>query len=192
MKPLTPNTPHVIIMVGIPGSGKTTFAKRFTKTFDAPYINVHEISELAGIDGPASSKVAMMMFNELLKTNRTLIFEGAASTRSQRMALASIITKSGYKALMVWVQTDPTESKQRATKKQKGVLVMSSEEFDVAYNQFQNPLISEKPVVISGKHTYATQLKAVLKRLATTTRAVVVPPASDQPRTVSGRNITVR
>jgi predicted kinase len=191
MKPLTPNTPHVIIMVGIPGSGKTTFAEHFAKTFKAPYINPRDISDLAGIDAEATEKVTKLLFDELLKTNRTLIYEGSTYARTQRMALENMVTKAGYKALLVWVQTDPAESKHRATKKQKGVLAISDAQFDAAFKQFQNPAESEKPVVISGKHTYATQLKTVLKRLATTTRTDV-PPVAEQPRIVSGRNIIVR
>lgn len=193
MKPLTPNTPHVIIMVGIPGSGKTTFAEHFAKTFQAPYINPRVISELTGIDAEATEKVTKLLFDELLKTNRTLIYEGSTYSRAQRMALESMITKAGYKSLLVWVQTDPAESKHRATKKQKGIATLSSAAFDTAYKQFQNPSAAEKPVVISGKHTYATQLKAVLTRLATVRPgASSIPSTPEQPRIVHGRNITVR
>jgi len=195
MKPLTPNTPHVIIMVGIPGSGKTTFAEHFAKTFQAPYINPRVISELTGIDAEATEKVTKLLFDELLKTNRTLIYEGSTYLKTQRMALENMVSKAGYKALIVWVQTDPAESKHRATKRQKGVTALSSEQFDAAYKQFQNPSEAEKPVVISGKHTYATQLKAVLQRLATTrppTSTTASPPPAPQPRIVPGRNIIIR
>lgn len=193
MKPLTPNTPHVIIMVGIPGSGKTTFAKSFAKTFAAPYINPRDISVLTGIDAKAAAKVTMLLFQELLKTNRTLIYEGATYSRTQRMALETIVSKAGYKALTVWVQTDTAEAKNRATKKLKGVVSLSATGFDAIHKQFQNPSVTERPVVISGKHTYATQLKTVLKRLATTTRSDSdIPPATDQSRIVRGRNIIVR
>lgn len=195
MKPLTPNTPHVIIMVGIPGSGKTTFAEHFAKTFQAPYINPRDISELTGIDATATEKVTKLLFDELLKTNRTLIYEGSTYMRTQRIALENMVTKAGYKPLFVWVQTDPVESKRRATKRQKGNSALTNQEFDTALRSFQNLAESEKPIVISGKHTYATQLKAVLKRIATAPRptAPTSTPTTQQPsRTVPGRNITVR
>ncbi|MDB5180202.1 MAG: hypothetical protein JWN12_834 [Candidatus Saccharibacteria bacterium] len=190
MKPLTPNTPHVIIMVGIPGSGKTTFAEHFAKTFQAPYINPRVISELTGIDAEATERVTKLLFDELLKTNRTLIYEGSTYARTQRMALENMVTKAGYTPLLVWVQTDPAESKHRATKKQKSIVTLSSAAFDAAYKQFQNPSETEKPVVISGKHTYATQLKAVLTRLATVRPETL--PTPGQPRVIPGRNIIVR
>lgn len=190
MKPLTPNTPHVIIMVGIPGSGKTTFAEHFAKTFEAPYINPGTISQLTGINAEATEKVTKLLFDELLKTNRTLIYEGSTYLRSQRTALENMVKKAGYKVLFVWVQTDPAESKRRATRRQNNRTPMSSEAFDASFGQFQNPSQAEKPVVISGKHTYATQLKVVLKRLAVPRQDV--PSIPKRPDTASGRNITVR
>lgn len=197
MKPLTPSTPHVVIMVGIPGSGKTTFARSFAKTFQAPYINPSDISDLTGIDAKATEKVTRLLFDELLKTSRTLIYEGSTYAKTQRMALENMVTKAGYQPLLVWVQTDPAESKHRATKRQKGAVALTSTQFDTAFKNFQNPSETERPVVISGKHTYATQLKTVLKRLATvrteaSSSTSLIPSGPGQPRTVPGRNITVR
>ncbi|RWZ78720.1 MAG: hypothetical protein EOT05_03155 [Candidatus Microsaccharimonas sossegonensis] len=195
MKPLTPNTPHVIIMVGIPGSGKTTFAEHFSKTFDAPYINAGMISNMIGSDVDTTEKITKLLFDELLKTHTTLIYEGSTYLRTQRMALANMLTKAGYKPLLVWVQTDPSESKHRATKKQRGVSSLTSKQFDAAYTKFQHPSEIEKPVVISGKHTYPTQLKTVLRRLSTTRPQISqnpLPPNSPNSRIVPGRHITIR
>jgi len=196
MKPLTPNTPHVIIMVGIPGSGKTTFAQHFAKTFQAPYINPNDISKLTGIDAKATEKVTKLLFDELLKTKRTLIYEGATHLRTQRLALENMIRKAGYKALFVWVQTDPIESKSRVTKKGKSPNILTPAQFDTAFRKFQSPTESERPVVISGKHTYATQLKGVLSRLAMvredTKASPTTPPVTPPTRNISGRNIIIR
>jgi len=190
MKPLTPSTPHVIIMVGIPGAGKTTFAENFAKSFKAPYINPRSISDLTGINAEATEKVTKLLFDELLKTNRTLIYEGSTYAKSQRVALEQMVTKAGYRPLIVWVQTDPIESKRRATKKQQDNSQLSPAQFDVAVKSFQNPVAAEKPVVISGKHTYATQLRVVLKRLAGITPNT--PPTPEKPRTIVGRSVTIR
>lgn len=190
MKPLIPNTPHVIIMVGIPGAGKTTFAENFAKTFHAPYINPRSISDLTGIDDEATEKVTKLLFDELLKTRHTLIYEGSTFAKAQRQALEQMVTKAGYRTLLVWVQTDPFEAKRRATKKQTDGSHISPGVFDDAVTQFQNPSEAEKPVVISGKHTYTTQLRTVLKRLAGVQPNT--PPKPEPPRSAQGRSITVR
>jgi len=190
MKPLTPTTPHVIIMVGIPGAGKTTFAAHFAKTFQAPYINPLELGTRAELSLKAAVKVTDVLFDELLKTNRTLIYEGPTSTKLQRLTLVKKVVQAGYKPLLVWVQTESIEAKRRATKKQKTpTMLISPAAFDAAIKRFQPPLAIERPIVISGKHTYATQVKAVLKNLASPRTDV---PIIDKPRPTSGRNIVVR
>jgi len=188
MKPLTPTTPHVIILVGIPGSGKTTFAEHFAKTFHAPYINTPGIEATVGINKAAALKVTELLFDELLKTQRSLVYEGPTENSAERLALSKYVAKAGYKSLIVWVQTDPQEAKRRATKRSK-VGALSPSEFDAAYAQFMPPIGNEKPAVISGKHTYATQLKVVLKHIAGTRPATSI---TSEPRTQTGRNITVR
>ncbi|MDB5160011.1 MAG: hypothetical protein JWO99_274 [Candidatus Saccharibacteria bacterium] len=191
MKPLTSLAPHVIIMVGIPGSGKTTFAEHFAKTFQAPYINPSRLAEKIGLSANAAEKVTLLLFEELLKTNRTLIYEGLTFTKAQRFELTKHVTKAGYKTITVWVQTEPYEAKRRATRK-LNPLAISSDEYEDAVRRFENPTAVEKPVVISGKHTYATQLKTVLKHLARNAPETQVPPAPQQPIVRTGRNIIVR
>jgi len=39
MKPLSPSLPHIIAMVGAPGSGKTQFAVEFAKIFNSPVVS---------------------------------------------------------------------------------------------------------------------------------------------------------
>ena len=189
MKPLAPTTPHVIIMVGIPGAGKTAFAEHFAHTFQSPYINPSVISTQIGVDADATEKITQLLFNELLKTNRTLVYEGSTFTKVQRLAITNYVTKAGYRPLIVWVQTEAVEAGRRATSKLRGRERLTEKQFDAALRQFQAPTDSEQPVVISGKHTYATQLKVVLKRIAGTTRPDTPP---QQPRVPSGRNIIVR
>ena len=189
MKPLTPTTPHVIIMVGIPGAGKTTFAAHFAKTFHAPYINPTDIITDANISPESAIKVTHILFTELLKTNRTLIYEGPTNTKLQRLAVLKKVTHAGYKPLLVWVQTESVEAKRRATKQQQTGRPISPATFDAAIKRFQPPLAVEKPIVISGKHTYATQVKSVLKHLAGARPEV---PITESPRPHTGRSITIR
>lgn len=187
MKPLTPTTPHVIFMVGIPGAGKSHFAEHFSKTFGAPYINHHIISDLVDSHEMTISKVAAHMLDELLKTHRTIIFEGPTHSKAARLALFTKIKKAGYLPLLVWVQTETTEAKRRATKKGSRY---DSDSYDTALQRFQPPQKTESPVVISGKHTYPTQVKIVLKHLANPRESH--SPATPPPRTHTSRSITVR
>jgi len=190
MKPITPTTPHVIIMVGIPGAGKTAFAEHFAKTFQAPTVNTQLIQTVGDVDVATAIALSHLMLDELLKTNRTIIFEGPTATKTSRLEISKRVTAAGYKPLIVWVQTESLEAKRRATKKQKDGSELSSEEFDAAIKRFHPPTATEKVVVISGKHTYTSQLKIVLKHLAGQNRVIEQP--QEQPRVRSTRNIIIR
>ncbi len=180
MKPLTPATPHAIIMAGLPGSGKSTFAEHFADTFQAPIINVHALKHLYALDDDQAEKVALHFLAEIIKTHRTVLIEGLGHSRNKRSEASRLISKAGYKPLVVWVQTDPMEAKRRATKPYPRGSHLTPEAFDTAAKAFQAPTVTERALVISGKHTYATQLKVVLKQIATTPR-----PAPEQEKPVA-------
>ena len=181
MKPITPASPHAIIMVGIPGSGKSMFAEHFAETFKAPIINESRIAYEAGLDADQTEAVSNLLLNEVLKTERTFLLEAANLTKARRASLVATITKAGFRTLVVWVQTEAVEAKRRALKAQPNGSGLSEEEFDAIVAAFQPPVAQEKATVISGKHTYATQLKVVLKQLAgSRPDSHVAPPSPRQ------------
>lgn len=187
MKPSTA-TPHVIIMLGIPGAGKTTFAEQFAKTFHAPLISHQALKQAGDIDDKQTLAIAATLLHELFKTKRTIVYDGQTDTKAMRQALVKKIISAGYTPLLVWIQTESVEAKRRATRRGGN---HTAEEFDQAVLRFQTPIEKEAAVVISGKHTYATQLKVILKHLAGG-RPSDSPPDSEQPRPRSTRNIILR
>lgn len=193
MKSLSLNQPHVIIMVGIPGSGKTFFAEKFASTFHAPYVSREKI-ETFTTDSKAVSALFSYQLGELLKTQQSVIVEGSGDTHAERIELARKAKANGYEPLFVWVQTDPTTAKNRVIKENKSI---TPEKYDRLLKRFTAPTSLEKPLVISGKHTYATQAKIILKKLSaprteevtTHTSAPARPAETTAPRR---RNITIR
>lgn len=174
MKPLNLSTPHLIIMTGIPGSGKSFFAEHFSSTFKAPYVNFEKIRQqifenpvYSNDEQAVVSRIVDYMLDELFKTNQTIVFEGPADTRTSRLQIAKKARDNGYNPMLVWVQTESIAAKARATKVVKGSPAISKERFDTIISKFNAPSPNEKPLVISGKHTYASQLKIVLGRLIT-------------------------
>jgi ATP-dependent protease HslVU (ClpYQ) ATPase subunit len=188
MKPITPASPHAIIMVGIPGSGKSAFAERFAETFKAPIINESRIAYEADLDAEQAEAISAAFLNEVLKTQRTFLIETANPTKAKRTRLIATVKKAGYRPLVVWVQTETYEAKRRALKAAPNGSGLSDTAFDTAVRVFQAPLSLDKATVISGKHTYATQLKVVLKQLAGSRPDIHIAPPS--PR--QSGNIIVR
>lgn len=180
MKPLSLSRPHLVIMVGIPGAGKSYFAEHFGNTFHAPVINTGRIRQSLGQDVSEETveQTAKLMLEELVKTNATIVYDGTSDTRASRLELSRFAHSVNYLPVFVWVQTDSIEAARRATNPRKADGYLTDEEFEKAVRRFKVPVATEKPVVISGKHTYVSQLKNVLKYLAAVREnAAVQPPA---------------
>lgn len=198
MKSLSLVKPHLIVMVGIPGSGKSFFADHFADTFNAPLVSSgrirHELFNEPAFDSNEQAIIRRMsdyMLDELYKTHRTLVYEGTADTRTDRQAITKRSRSAGYETLFVWVQTESTTARKRVEKAIKGNTAIRSDSFDIALKHFSAPRPSEKAVVISGKHTYASQLKIVLKRLVEP-RVELVEKQTPPERTIQKRTIEVR
>lgn len=187
MKSLSLTKPHMIIMVGIPGSGKSFFAEKFSSTFHAPYINYQKVSSLT--QGNAGD-ICFYLLDELLKTQQTVVFDGLSDTRTERIELAKRAKDAGYEPLFIWTQTDLATAKARTVTPKKGV---SADEYDQLHRRFTPPNVAEKPLVISGKHTYATQARVVLKKISSPRAEISThrnAPVRQQP--AGRRNITIR
>lgn len=188
MKSLSLSKPHLIATVGLPGSGKTFFAEKFADTFHAPLVSRDKfIQIIKQQDNQIIDTILYGQTYELLKTQQTVIVDGLADTRAQRAELAKLAKEGKYTLLLVWVQTDPATAKNRALHtpaKGESRQPLSNSEFEAQSRRFAAPASIEKTVVVSGKHTFATQAKVVLKKLSEPRAAISVhtaPPVRPTP-----------
>jgi len=159
-------------MVGIPGSGKSFFAEHFAETFKAPIVSFDRLRQEL-FKSPTFNKseddiigrIANYMLDEVLKTGRTVVYEGQTSLRTDRASIAKKTRDAGYEPMFVWVQTELTEAKKRAIKPNSSRPTLNADQFDIRLKRFSAPHQTEKTIVISGKHPYTSQLKIVLKYL---------------------------
>ncbi len=178
MKSLSLAKPLVIVTVGLPGAGKSFFARQFSETFGAPIVSGDRLRHMLGAGSGRDTsgqqvveQLAHYQIEELFKTQKTFIVDGFGATKPQRAFLRKQAKDKGYGTLLVWVQTDPATSQYRSMKRSKRKeddkynLPLTQEDFTHVSRRFQAPLAVESSVVISGKHTYATQARIVLKKL---------------------------
>ena len=165
MKQLQVSTPYCLIVTGLPGSGKTRFSKVFSSAFGAPFLEEGLIYALSADDG-AAKELSYEMFDQFLKTQRTIIVEPNTGSRADRAEITKRARSAGYEPLTIWVQVDPTVAQQRSTTSTKTHKAYhTTETFNRAAKKFTAPMANEKACVISGMHTTATQLRVVLKRI---------------------------
>ncbi|HEX6258927.1 MAG TPA: ATP-binding protein [Candidatus Saccharimonadales bacterium] len=207
MKSLSLPTPHVLILIGHPGAGKSFFARQFSETFGAPVVSAdtlcYEIFEKPTYSkGEVTliQKLSDHILEEMLKTKHTILYDGQSTTKSERSRIASVAKKAGYNTLLIWVQTDEATTRLRATRRNKATQQatathnLSPEQYDQQVQRFEQPSLTEPYVVISGKHTYATQAKAVLKKLTEDRREAPAkaPERAPMVGTSSRRSIPIK
>lgn len=191
MKALNLAMPYVIFVIGKPGVGKTQFAAKFSEMFGLPYIESDRLRRAITTQPSFSTaeqevvdQLMTLQMSELFKTKTTFLLEGSTEAKTVRQNLAKFAKSQGYEPLFVWVQTDQATAHARATKPSRlnthKQTPMTQARYDQLSRRFTAPAENEKPVVISGKHTYGSQIKSVLKRLALKNRpntpTLTVPP----------------
>lgn len=176
-------------MVGLPGAGKSFFARQFSETFAAPVVSIDRINhelfaepQYVKEEQIIIGNIALYQIEELAKTKRTFLIDGGANTRLDRAELIRIVKRAGYDVLLIWVQTDLNTCRLRALKRNPHKTddqynrSLPQPVFDNLIKTFGPPSVRENYIVISGKHTYATQARVVLRKLAAP-RAEVVQKA---------------
>lgn len=203
MKSLSPNQPLVIMMLGVPGAGKSFFARQFAETFNAPLVSLDRLRfELFAEphfnkdEELLIERLALQQIEELLKTHKTFIVDGAASTRVSRTIIDRMANKQDYGRLIIWVQTDPLTTKSRSLRRSperpydEFNAALTPDLYERLVKRVTPPAPHENYIVISGKHTYATQAKIVLKKLAAPRdEAPIMPPADLMARDSRGGGI---
>ena len=202
MKSLSLSTPHVIFVVGKPGVGKTQFAARFSDTFSTPFLEVDKLRNVLGEPTYSSEEqdvveqLTLLQLNELLKSKQTFLYEGGTEAKIERQNLAKFVKTKGYDSIFVWVQTDDDTAFARATRASRSnkekTLIIPEQRYDYLAKRFTPPTSQdEQPVVISGKHTYASQVRTVLKRLAQPNRPAVQPLNVPKRQVLKGNSIKI-
>src|SRR5687768_8751827 len=90
MKPLNLPRPLIIMIVGLPGSGKSFFARQFSQTFGAPVISSDRLrtelypqSRFTPSEHTIIDNLRKYTLHEIAKTKRTLLLDGDFNMRSE-------------------------------------------------------------------------------------------------------------
>ncbi len=153
--------PRAILVFGAPGSGKTTFAEKFSKKFHAAFFDLGALERENKLD----RKTILFLLEQLAKTGVTLVIEGILDTERERTEVRNVLRRAGYNPSLVWIQTDVNTIRQRLKLKNRSA-TKAKQEYETRIARMEAPSEVEAPIVLSGKHTFETQLRHVLTQLA--------------------------
>lgn len=220
MPKIIPNKTLLILLYGLPGAGKTYFARQLCDNLQAAHVQGDRIrGELFAeplYDKQENAVVSQLMdymAHEFLSAGISVVYDMNAMRFTQRHALRELARKAHAQPVLVWLQVDADSAFARTTKRDrrraddKYASPIDQKTFDGIVSHMQNPQTVEDYIVISGKHSFSTQYSAVLNKLreltlvnGDTTSAKVVKPGLVNlvPNPIAGRvdmsrrNIVIR
>ena len=154
------NKSRALLVFGAPCSGKTTFGEKFAQKFGLAF---YDLSELAN-EGFTRDQV-LRILELILKTKQTIIVEGGLDTENDRTEIRNLLRKHNYEPSLIWVQTDISTIRMRLKSRFHSVS-KAKEFFDVTTSEMEAPTDFERPIILSGKHTFETQTKHAITGLA--------------------------
>lgn len=182
--------PTLYLTFGLPGSGKTFFARQFAQSTKIPLIETDrlrgELFDEPRYNNSEDNVVASLsdyMAEQFLAAGLSVVIDGLNETRARRHSLRELARKYNAKVVIVWLQTDVHTAFSRASQRDrrnhndKYAREFSSEEFE-AQSARSKPPKHEDYVVISGKHVFRNQMNVVLRKLLAindSTPATVTP-----------------
>ena len=155
------NKPRVLLVFGAPCSGKTTFSEKFAKKFGLAYYNLEDLEK----ENNFTRENVLTILALIARTQQTFIIEGGLKTEEQRNEIRNLLTQSGYIPSLIWIQTDASTIRMRLKARFKSVS-KAKQVYEEAVKEIEAPTDEEKPIILSGKHTFETQARHVVTGLA--------------------------
>lgn len=170
-------TPTLIVLYGLPGSGKSFFSRQAGELLGAPVISSDRIRyEL--FEKPTFSKeeqlVVFSMMNVMLEQyadlGMSVIYDASVSRASDRKLLREFAKNKKMNYILVWLQADAetcfmrAKTRDRRKADDKYSHEITREQFATVEKSMQPPA-GEDPLVVSGKHLFEGQRNVILRKL---------------------------
>ncbi len=155
------NKPRALLIFGAPCSGKSTFGEKFAKKFGLAFYDLSDLKEKHNL----SRKNLLLVLEQVLKTRHTILIEGELKTEKDRNEIRNLLRSNGYEPSLIWIQTDVATIRSRLKSRLKSI-PKAKEIYEKAISEMEAPSDFERPIILSGKHTFETQARHVISGLA--------------------------
>lgn len=169
--------PVLICLYGFPGSGKSYVARNIAEVIQSVHVSGDrirsELFENPRYDAQENAIVNHLMnymCEEFLNAGVSVVYDTNAIRVGQRRKLRELARRHKAEYMLIWLQVDVdsafarTQNRDRRTSDDRYAEPQTRATYDKQIAGMQNPQ-AEDYLVISGKHTFATQKSAIINRL---------------------------
>ena len=164
--------------VGLPGAGKTTFARNFSHWLNVEHLRADKIGLELFRFPTFSPQERQMVYAEMgrragaqLQAGRHVVYDAAVNTKQQRQQLKALAKQYNCNAVGIWVDVPIELAKNRAGKlRDRGLVgpvarLLPSHIFDQYAAAFEAPANQENVIAIAGNACFALQYRRLVRQL---------------------------
>lgn len=166
--------PTLILLLGVPGAGKSTFAKQLAAQLNAPRISADTVRKnmfdnprehMNGTDDLKVSNVMSYITHEILTAKQSVIYDGLIESYDKRQALYVLARGTEAKCLLIEVSvTEEVAMKRLAPPEITQEYIDSYKRMLADFMEtYEPPRDTEVAVVIHGNAPFEKQLEAFMK-----------------------------
>jgi predicted kinase len=177
MSKIVLSKPALVCLYGYPGSGKSYLARSLADEIQMANVSSerirNELFQTPRYDPQENAIVTHLMdymCEEFLSSGVSVVYDTNALRAAQRRKLRDLARKHRAAYILIWLQIDVdsayerTQTRDRRTSDDKYAEPQTRSTFERQLSGMQNPM-GEDYIVISGKHTFATQKSVITNRL---------------------------
>jgi len=144
---------YFVIFVGVPGSGKTTIAKRLSKKYGFCRVSTDSIKNYLrkynySFEIKDLFKIQRKIFHKLLEKEINIISDSNSDLKKYRTSLKKLARSKGYKSIVIYIKVSTDVAYHRIIKKKK--LIKSKSWYKKLINLQNNLEIPRKAIKING------------------------------------------
>ena len=164
--------------VGLPGAGKTTFARHMSHWLGVQHLRGDKIGLELFRFPTFSPQERQMVYAEMgrragesLRRGQHVVYDAAVNTRAQRVQLEQLAKQHGGAAVGVWVQVPTEVAKKRAGQLRDANLVgpvariIPPHIFDQYLAAFEAPTSERNIIAVAGDAYFALQYRRIQRQL---------------------------